>query len=79
MRRRTLIAAPLVALAMAGSLPATAAAAPVPLATCTGGQAAPAMPCLPAEDGGGDPLASVARSGAEALWRFWSTAALELF
>jgi hypothetical protein len=77
MLRRSLIAAPLAALALAGALPATAIASPVPLGACTPGVAA--QPCLPAEHRGDDPLAAAARSGAGVLWRFWSTAALVLF
>jgi hypothetical protein len=77
MLRRTVIAAPLVTLALAAAAPAPARAVPVPMDTCA--PAAVAFPCLRDGERDESPLAAAARSGASMLWKVWSTTALILF
>ena len=81
MPRRSVIAAPLVALAVALAAPSPAGAVPVPMDTCAPAMIAPgALPCLRAgEEGEPSRLAAVARSGAGMLWKVWNTTALVLF
>jgi hypothetical protein len=80
MLRRTVIAAPLVALAVAVAAPSSAWAVPVPMGTCAPAVVAPgALPCLRADDGEESALAAVARSGAGVLWKVWNATALVLF